>query len=123
MAGKATGLKDDIWRLGGGYEKLHALFNLMKVAKPDMYYKYISKPNKWKDGRHIFFRIFWCFPPCVEAFRHYPPILSIDGTFLIGKYEGTVLIAIVVDADNVLFLWPLVWWRGRTKLVRDGSCG
>jgi hypothetical protein len=26
-------------------------------------------------------------------------VLSIDGTFLIGKYEGTILIAIGIDAD------------------------
>jgi hypothetical protein len=38
----------------------------------------------------------------VEAFRHCLPVLSIDGTFLIGKYEGTLLIAIAVDADNAL---------------------
>jgi hypothetical protein len=28
--------------------------------------------------------------------------LSIDGTFLIGNYKGTLLIAIAVDADNAL---------------------
>jgi transposase-like protein len=85
-----------------GYEKLPALFNAMKAANPGMHYEYIPKPNEWKDGRHIFFRAFWCFPQCVEAFRHYRPMLSIDGTFLIGKYEGTLLIAIAVDADNSL---------------------
>jgi hypothetical protein len=38
----------------------------------------------------------------MEAFRHCRPVLSIDGTFLIGKYEGTLLIAIGVDANNTL---------------------
>jgi hypothetical protein len=74
----------------------------MKVANPGMHYEYIPKPNEWKDGRQIFFHAFWCFPQYVEAFRHCRPMLSIDGTFLIGKYEGTLLIAIAVDADNAL---------------------
>ena len=39
---------------------------------------------------------------CVEAFRHYRPVLSIDGTFLLGKYMGTLLVAISYDADNAL---------------------
>jgi hypothetical protein len=38
----------------------------------------------------------------VETFTHCRPVLPIDGTFLIGKYEGTLLIAIAVDADNAL---------------------
>jgi hypothetical protein len=29
-------------------------------------------------------------------------VLSIDGTFLIGKYEGMLLIAIAVNANNAL---------------------
>ena len=52
--------------------------------------------------RQIFFCAFWCFPQCVEAFRHYCPIFSIDGTFLIGKYQGTLLITISYDANNKL---------------------
>jgi hypothetical protein len=59
----------------------------------------------------------------VEAFRHYRSVLSLDGTFLIGKYEGILLIAIAVDADNSLVPLAFVWWRGRTKLAGDGSCG
>jgi hypothetical protein len=50
--------------------------------------------------RNMFFRAFWCFPQCVEAFRHYHPVFSINGTFLLGKYMGTLLIVISCDADN-----------------------
>lgn len=38
----------------------------------------------------------------MEAFRHCRPIFSIDGMFLIGKYRGTLLIAISCDANNML---------------------
>jgi hypothetical protein len=78
------------------------LFNAIKAVNLDMHYEYIPKPNAWKDRRHIFFYAFWCFPQCVEAFRHCRPIFSIDGTFLIGKYQGTLLIAISYDTNNKL---------------------
>jgi hypothetical protein len=74
----------------------------MKAANPGMHYEYIPKPNEWKDGKQIFFHAFWCFPQCVEAFRYYHPLLSIDVTFLVGKYMGTLLVAISCDVDNAL---------------------
>jgi transposase-like protein len=38
----------------------------------------------------------------VKAFKHCCVVLSIDDTFLTGKYEGTMLIAIGIDADRQL---------------------
>jgi hypothetical protein len=67
-----------------------------------MHYEYIPRPGAWKDGRQIFLCAFWCFPQCVKAFRYYRPVFSIDSTFLIGKYRGTLLIAISCDANNKL---------------------
>jgi hypothetical protein len=105
--GKAWRAKQRAWKMiyryrKVGYENVPALFNAMKAANLGMHYEYIPKPNEWKDGRQIFFLAFWCFPQFVEAFRHYRPVFSIGCTFLIGKYEGMLLIAIAVDADNAL---------------------
>ena len=50
----------------------------------------------------IFLACILVLPQSVEAFRHCRPVLSIDGTFLLGKYMGTLLVAIACDADNVL---------------------
>lgn len=50
----------------------------------------------------VFRRAFWCFRPCVEAFKHCRPFLCVDGTFLTGKFRGTLLVAISCDADNRL---------------------
>jgi transposase-like protein len=74
----------------------------MKAANPGMHYEYIPKPNTLINGRQIFFHAFWCFPQCVDSFRHRRPVISIDGTFILGKYQGTLLIAISVDANNKL---------------------
>ncbi|XP_071678087.1 uncharacterized protein [Lolium perenne] len=38
----------------------------------------------------------------IRAFHHCRPVLSIDGTFLTGKYKGTLLVAIAADANNQL---------------------
>lgn len=109
-----------------GYEQLPVLFNAIKVVNLGMHYEYIPKRNAWKDGRQIFFCAFWCFPQCVKAFRHYRSVFSIDGTFLIGKYQGTLLIAISCDANNKLV--PLAFalvekenndsWRWFLRLVQ-----
>ncbi|XP_057746715.1 uncharacterized protein LOC130965983 [Arachis stenosperma] len=47
-----------------------------------------------------FHHLFWTFPPCIEAFRHCKPLVSIDGTHLYGKYGGTLLLAIVQDGNS-----------------------
>jgi hypothetical protein len=38
----------------------------------------------------------------MKVFKHCCDVLPIDGTFLTGKYEGTMLIAIGIDADRQL---------------------
>ncbi|XP_025652547.1 uncharacterized protein [Arachis hypogaea] len=52
------------------------------------------------DSIVYFHRLFWTFPPCVEAFRHCKPLVSIDGTHLYGKYGGTLLLAITQDGNS-----------------------
>ena len=105
--GKAWRAKQRAWKMIYGdwesaYEKLPELLNAIKAVNPGMHYEYLPNPNKTKGGREIFFRAFWCFPQCVEAFKHCRPVFSIDGTFLLGKYRGTLLIAISCDANNML---------------------
>ncbi|XP_016199284.1 uncharacterized protein LOC107640260 [Arachis ipaensis] len=47
-----------------------------------------------------FHHLFWTFPPCIEAFRHCKPLVSIDGIHLYGKYGGTLLLAIAQDGNS-----------------------
>jgi hypothetical protein len=55
----------------------------------------------------------------VKAFKHYCDVLSIDDTFLTEKYECTMLIAIVIDADHQLV--PLAF--AIMEKENSGSCG
>ncbi|XP_072088144.1 uncharacterized protein [Arachis hypogaea] len=40
------------------------------------------------ESQAYFYRLFWSFPPCIEAFRHCKSLVSIDGTHLYGKHNG-----------------------------------
>jgi hypothetical protein len=57
----------------------------MKAANPDMYVEYLPKDKVRIAGREVFFRAFWTLLQCIEGFKHYRLVLSIDGTFLTGK--------------------------------------
>uniref|UniRef100_K3Z028 SWIM-type domain-containing protein n=1 Tax=Setaria italica TaxID=4555 RepID=K3Z028_SETIT len=76
--------------------------------------------------KHILQRVFWCFPQCSEAFQHCRPVILVDGTFLTGKYNGTLMMAVAVDPEQLLV--PLAFalvesennesWSWFMKLVR-----
>ena len=50
--------------------------------------------------RPVLQRVFWCFPQCVEAFRYCRPVITVDGTFLNGKYRGVLMMANAFDPEN-----------------------
>lgn len=48
-----------------------------------------------------FICVFWTFWPYIRAFQTFlRPILTVDGTFLKGAYEGSLLIACADDEEN-----------------------
>ncbi|XP_058742263.1 uncharacterized protein LOC131614722 [Vicia villosa] len=55
------------------------------------------------QGNVIFHRLFWAFRPCVQGFAYCKPIIQIDGTWLYGKYKGTLLMAVAQDGNNNIF--------------------
>lgn len=83
----------------------------IKAKNPTMHFRVEAHPEKSRmvDGvqRRVFGRAYWIFGQSIEAFKHLRPVLAIDGTFLTGKYQGTLLTAIGVDAG--LHLVPLAF--------------
>ncbi|CAK8562153.1 unnamed protein product [Lathyrus sativus] len=65
-------------------------------------------------GKHIFHRLFWAFQPCIRGFAYCKPILQIDGTWLYGKYKGTLLIAVAQDGNNNIFPIAFALVEGET---------
>jgi hypothetical protein len=85
------------------YERLPAMLHVIKAKNPEMHFEYVSKPEVIEpEGRQYFLCAFWTFGQSVEAFKHHCDVLSFDDTFLMGKYEGTMLIAIGIDAYRQL---------------------
>jgi hypothetical protein len=66
------------------------------------------------DGvlKHVLQSFFWCFAQSAEAFKHCRPLVLVDGTFLIGKYRGVLMIAVGVDPDNQLVPLALALAKG-----------
>ena len=50
--------------------------------------------------RYVLHRVFWSFAQTEHAFQFCRPIVLVDGTFLIGKYRGTLMMAIAVDPED-----------------------
>ena len=99
--GKAWMAKANTIRmLHGDYEAAYNILPKMLAAiahrNPRMCHRVESI-----DG--VFRRAFWSFGQCIEAFTYCRPVLSIDGTFLTGKYKGTLMVAMTHSSiDNVL---------------------
>nr|KYP37539.1 hypothetical protein KK1_041262 [Cajanus cajan] len=50
-----------------------------------------------------FHRVFWTFKPCIDGFKYCKPIVQVDGTFLYGKYKGTLHVVVAQDGNNKIF--------------------
>ncbi|XP_012572487.1 uncharacterized protein [Cicer arietinum] len=51
-------------------------------------------------SKAVFHRLFWSFQPCIRGFDNCKPVVSVDGTWLYGKYHGTLLMTIAQDGDG-----------------------
>jgi hypothetical protein len=68
---------------------------------------YIDTCGQWlpnKTGRYylVLKYVFWCFTQCVAGFTHCRPIISVDGTFLTGKYKGALMVVIGMTVETQL---------------------
>ena len=112
------------------YHNLPPLLEVMQARNPGTCIDIDDLINE--KGEKVLRRAFWSFGCMIHAFRNCRPVLCVDGTFLTGKYKGTILTAIGVDVDNQLdpvafafvesenissWLWFLR--RIKTALVQD----
>ncbi|XP_071683613.1 uncharacterized protein [Lolium perenne] len=104
---KARRAKEEIFqRLYGTYEEAYDLAPrlLHQIAATNQGTQVVRRVRQHplEEKQEILDRLFWAFPQTIRAFHHCRPVLSIDGTFLTGKYKGTLLVAIAADANNQL---------------------
>jgi hypothetical protein len=107
-----------------GYAKvpslLHAIahFNLGTRCDIDTCGQWL--PNETRRYYPVLKRVLWCFPQCVAGFAHYRPIISVDGTFLTGKYKGTLIVAVGMTTKNQLLSLAFVLVEVRTTRAGNG---
>ncbi|XP_028772068.1 uncharacterized protein LOC114729244 [Neltuma alba] len=77
--------------------------------------KQCSQVNANGEPVEMFRRVFWAFKPCIDAFPHLKPIIQVDGTFLYGKYKGTLLMAISQDGDRNVVPLAFAVVEGETR--------
>nr|CAH66295.1 OSIGBa0139J17.4 [Oryza sativa] len=80
------------------YHNLHPLLEVMQARNPGTHMAILDEVNEY--GENVLRRAFWSFGCMIEAFRNCIPLLCVNGTFMTGKYRGTILTAIGVDADS-----------------------
>ncbi|XP_074305715.1 uncharacterized protein LOC141640936 [Silene latifolia] len=84
------------------YELLPLLMQGIKESNPGTIVQFYTTPAT-NPNVQTFKRVFWAFKPCIDGFEHCRPVLSIDGTHLYGKFKGTILTAMSIDAINQIF--------------------
>ena len=83
------------------YNKLQDFFNEVQSRNPGTQVQFRFDDLIGGVGvRRQFRSVFWSFRPCIEGFRHCPPVLVVDGTFLTEKYSGTLLMASSFDGNH-----------------------
>ncbi|XP_074270897.1 uncharacterized protein LOC141594807 [Silene latifolia] len=84
------------------YAFLPRYLDALKEANPGTAVHFVNKPTN-DPNFQLLDKVFWSFGPSINGFPHCRPIITIDGTHLYGKYQGVMLIAMGVDANDQLF--------------------
>jgi hypothetical protein len=88
------------------------LLNTIVTLNPGSYYdiktyNLISRPEK-----QVLQRAFLALGPTIVAFKQCRPVICIDGTFLTGRYKGTILIVVAADGNNQLLPLAIAFAEG-----------
>ncbi|XP_050890812.1 uncharacterized protein LOC127096261 [Lathyrus oleraceus] len=75
----------------------------------------ISNDDSHLGDQRIFHRLFWAFRPCIRGFAYCKPIVQVDGTWLYGKYRGTLLMAVAQDWNGNIFPIAFTLVESETK--------
>lgn len=82
------------------YHNLPRLLDTLCRRNLNSYYeiKHYNLPQQ--SNIRVLQRAFFALGACIHAFKHCRPVICIDGTFLTGRYKGTILTAVAADGNN-----------------------
>ena len=114
------------------YDNLPALLHTICQRNDGSYYDLKTYPCASEPGKMVLQRPFFALGACVKTFQNCRLVICIDGTFLTGKYNGTILTSIAADGNNqvlplaIAFVenengdsWFWFLERLKTMVVRD----
>jgi hypothetical protein len=84
------------------YDNLPRLLNTIATLNPGCYYDIKAYNHVSRPGKQVLQRAYLALGPAIAAFKHCRPVICIDGTFLTGKYKGTILTTVAADDNNRL---------------------
>ncbi|KAL5143773.1 hypothetical protein HKD37_09G026646 [Glycine soja] len=103
------------------YAALPSWLKHMQNHSPRLYYQICDDDfvvgNTINREHRQFHRVFWTFDQCKEAFKYCKPMIQVDGTFLYGKYRGTLLMATTQDVNSHVLPLAFVVVEGETLTV------
>jgi hypothetical protein len=102
------------------YHNLPNLLNTIVQMNPGSYYDIKDYACEEKLGKLVLQQSFLALGAYIEAFKLCRPVICIDGTFLTGKYKGTILTTLAADSNNQLFPLAIALAEGAV-IVGTGS--
>lgn len=66
------------------------------------------------SSARIFHCLFWTFQPCIKDFVFCKSVVQVDGTWLYGKYRGTLLMVVAQDGNKNIFPIAFALVEGET---------
>ncbi|XP_074323816.1 uncharacterized protein LOC141660725 [Apium graveolens] len=82
------------------YQDLPMFLTAIKKTNAGTIAEIDAVPHAQERGTSVCKRIFWCLKAMMDGWQHARPVISIDGTFLKGRYRGKLLIVMGVDSNN-----------------------
>ena len=98
------------------YDNVVRLLGILKERNPGTYVNVQHMRLLSIPDFKVLKRVFFSFAMCIEAFRHCPPVMFVDGTFLTGQYRGQILTAIGVDGNNQIIPLAMAFVEGENFL-------
>jgi hypothetical protein len=97
------------------YDNLPRLLNTIAMLNPGSYYDIKTYNLVSRPGKQVLQQAFLALGPAIVAFKQCRPVICIDGTFLTGKYKGTILTALAADGNNQLLPLAIAFAEGENS--------
>jgi hypothetical protein len=94
------------------YDNLPRLLNTIAALNPSSYYDIKAYDHVSRPGKQVLQRAFLALGSALAAFKHCRPVICIDGTFITGKYMGTILTVVAADGNNQLLPLAIAFAEG-----------